>query len=51
MVRAKTKFGRLYIYRPRGTLLNRLSKETGLTLEQVRSQIDRERQYFLKAYK
>lgn len=51
MVRAKFRFGRLYTYRPRGTLLDRLSKETGMSKVEVQAQIDRERQYFLKAYK
>lgn len=51
MVRAASRFGRPYAYRPRGTLLNRLSKETGLSVEEVNSQIQRERRYLLKIYK
>lgn len=51
MVRATSKFGRSYSYRPRGTLLERIAKETGLSVKEVKAQIDRERQYFLKTYK
>jgi hypothetical protein len=47
MLKAKSRFGRTYAYRPRGNLLNRLSQQTGMPVEQVLSQIGRERQYFL----
>lgn len=51
MVRAKSRFGRRYTYRPRGTLLERIAKETGLSVKEVQIQINRERQYLLKTYK
>jgi hypothetical protein len=47
MLKEKSRFGRPYTYRPRGNLLVRLSKETGMPVEEVLSQIGRERQHFL----
>ena len=47
MIREKSSFDRLYTYRPRGNLLARLSKETGMPVEEVLRQIARERQHFL----
>jgi hypothetical protein len=41
------RWGKPYIYRPRGTLLLRLSRETNLTIDQVRSQLEREREYLI----
>ncbi|MEG4335417.1 hypothetical protein QUB40_26290 [Microcoleus sp. AT9_A2] len=35
------------MYRPRGRLLERLARETGLTINQVRSQLEKEREYLL----
>ncbi|WP_293303247.1 MULTISPECIES: hypothetical protein [unclassified Microcoleus] len=43
------KWGRPYKYRPRGNLLVRLSKETGMSVEDVKKQLSRERRYFLKS--
>ncbi len=40
-------WGKPYVYKPRGTLLLRLSRETGLTVDQVRSQLEREREYLI----
>lgn len=48
LLRKKTKWGRPYFYRPRSNLLQRLSRETGLTVGQVFNQLMIERQYFLK---
>lgn len=48
ITRKKTHFGRDYQYSPRGTLLNRLSRELGMTREQVYSQLMQERAYLLK---
>ena len=36
-----------YYYEPQGTLLRRLSQETGLTMEQVRDTLIKEREYLL----
>jgi len=47
LVKKKGCWGKPYIYRPRGTLLLRLSRETGLTIDQVRSQLEREREYLI----
>jgi hypothetical protein len=47
MVREKSKFGRPYVYRPRGNLLDRLSSETGMTKNAVLRQIARERQHLI----
>jgi hypothetical protein len=47
MLRERSSFDRPYYYRPRGDLLIRLSKETGMPIEAVLFQIARERQYLL----
>jgi hypothetical protein len=47
LTRKNGYWGRPYFYRPRGTLLLRLSRETGLTIDQVRSQLEREREYLI----
>lgn len=36
-----------YSYSPKGTLLERLSRETGMTIDQVYSQLQKEREYLL----
>ena len=41
------RWGKPYNYRPRGRLLERLARETGLTLNQVRSQLEKEREYLI----
>jgi len=48
LTKKNSRWGKPYIYRPRGTLLTRLSNETGLTLDQVRSQLEKEREHLLK---
>jgi len=48
IVKTKGRFGRSYQYSPRGTLLERLSLELGMSREQVYSQIMQEREYLLK---
>lgn len=45
--RKKGAFGRPYYYRPRGNLLERLARETGLTKDQVYDQLMKERDEFL----
>jgi len=47
MVREKARFGRPYVYRPRGNLLDRLSAETGMSRDSVFRQIARERQQLI----
>ena len=37
----------LHNYSPKGTLLQRLARETGMTIEQVYSQLQKEREYLL----
>jgi hypothetical protein len=39
IVRRKKKFGYPYTYTPRGTLLKRLAKENGITIEQAYRQL------------
>lgn len=45
--KTKTSFGRTYFYKPRGHLLERLSKETGLDVEAVYNQLMKERAYLV----
>jgi hypothetical protein len=47
MVRTQKAFGRPYEYRPRITLVRRLSQELGLTLEQTLDQIQKEREFLI----
>ena len=47
MVREKSRFGRPYVYCPRGNLLDRLSAETGMSKDAVLRQIARERQQLI----
>ena len=49
MLRVTKKWGHPYKYKPRGNLLLRLSKETGMTIEQVYIQLMSERQQLLSA--
>jgi hypothetical protein len=37
-----------HTYRPKGTLLTRLARESGMTVEQVWAQLGKEREYLLK---
>jgi len=39
---------RIYLYRPRITLLTRLASELGLTISKVTAQIQKERRYLLE---
>jgi hypothetical protein len=48
LTRKFSHWGKPYIYTPRGTLLLRLSRETGMTINQVRSQLEKEREYLLQ---
>ena len=47
LTRKNGPWGNLYLYRPRGRLLERLAKETGMTVGQVRSQLEKERDYLI----
>lgn len=47
MVRENGKWGKPYVYRPRGDLLDRLSIDTGMPKDSVLRQIERERQYLI----
>jgi hypothetical protein len=49
IVKTKGRFGRAYHYSPRGTLLNRLSRELGLSREAVYSLLMQERDHILKS--
>jgi hypothetical protein len=48
IVRTNKRYGHPYTYNPRGNLLRRLSRETGMTLEQVYSQLMRERSELIR---
>lgn len=47
-MRTKTSWGNTYNYRPRGDLLERLSKKLNWTKEQVLDQLVQERSHLLK---
>jgi hypothetical protein len=47
LTRKNGRWGKPYIYRPRGRLLERLVRETGMTIYQVRSQLEQEREYLI----
>lgn len=47
LTRKTGRWGKPYNYRPRGRLLEKLARETGLTLSQVRSQLEKEREYLI----
>lgn len=47
LTRKVGRWGHHYNYRPRGRLLERLARETGLTIYQVRSQLEKEREYLI----
>lgn len=49
LVKQKTNWGNLYTYRPRGDLLQRLSKETGLSIPEVTAQLHKERFEILRS--
>lgn len=48
ILKIKKRYGRLYHYKPKGILLERLAKETGWTIDQVHDQLLRERAVLLK---
>jgi len=41
------RWGKPYVYRPKGHLMERLARETGMTIYQVRSQLEQEREYLI----
>lgn len=47
LTRKNGRWGKPYLYRPRGHLLERLAKETGMSVSQVRSQLEKEREYLI----
>ena len=47
LARKSGRWGKPYLYRPRGRLLERLAKETGMSVSQVRSQLEKERKYLI----
>ena len=47
LTRKNGYWGKPYVYRPRGHLLERLVRETGMTIDQVRSQLEQEREYLM----
>ncbi|MGG6293800.1 hypothetical protein ACQ4M4_05190 [Leptolyngbya sp. AN02str] len=49
IARTHKRFGHPYIYRPRGNLLQRLSRETGMTVDQVYRQLLREREELIRS--
>ena len=49
IAKTKGRFGRVYNYSPRGTLLIRLSRELGMSREAVYSLLMQEREYILKS--
>jgi hypothetical protein len=49
IAKTKGRFGRPYLYSPRGNLLMRLSRELGLSRDAVYSLLMQEREYILKS--
>jgi hypothetical protein len=49
LVRQKTSWGNLYTYRPRGHLLQRLSKELNMPIKKVAAQLHKERYKILRS--
>jgi hypothetical protein len=49
IAKTKGRFGKAYQYSPRGTLLNRLSRELGLSISEVYSLLMQERDHILKS--
>lgn len=49
IAKTKGRFGQPYHYSPRGTLLNRLSRELGMNREQVYGLLMQERDHILKS--
>ncbi|MEG5048660.1 hypothetical protein [Microcoleus sp. B4-C1] len=47
LTRKNGRWGKPYKYTPRGNLLKRLAIETGLTVEQVWLQLQKEREYLI----
>lgn len=48
LLREKKSFGRPYYYRPRGDLLARLARETGMTYNELFDQLQKERMELLR---
>lgn len=48
LLRSKKRYGNPYRYSPRGTLLQRLSTETGMSMTEVYNQLMKERDYLIK---
>lgn len=48
--KSRRRNGKPYVYRPRGNLLRRLSQETGMSLEEVFSQLLTERARLLRDF-
>ena len=47
LTRKNGRWGKPYNYKPRGNLLERLAHQTGMTLDEVRSQLEKEREYLI----
>jgi len=47
LLRKNSYWGKSYVYKPRGHLLERLARETGMTIYQVQSQLEQEREYLI----
>lgn len=47
IIKTKKRWGHPYRYNPRQILLSRLSQETGMSEEQVREQLIKEREWLL----
>lgn len=50
IARTRKRFGHPYTYKPRGDLLQRLSAETGMSIQDVYFQLLRERETLLKLF-
>lgn len=48
LLKSKGRYGHNYFYQPRGTLLQRLARETGMSVSEVALQLASERRYLLE---
>lgn len=48
LLKTKGRYGHDYFYQPRGTLLQRLAQETGMSKDEVALQLLKERRYLLE---
>lgn len=48
MTKTRTRYGKRYRYEPKGTLLVRISQQTGMSISAVREQVIKERIFLIQ---